>query len=214
MEITPEIQALLDAQKEELSAAFEQSVAGLKKNNSDLLDEKKEAQRIKDEAVARAGEEALAKAKLEGDVKTVTASYDEKVLAMQAEIDGMKQQNIAAAKSQVASDFMVNIGATGTQLGQDAMKSEYLKRIDIRGGEVKVLDPQGNLTALSIEDLNKEFSNNSRYAENIKGTQAAGGGADGGKITNGVRKSLNEMTADEEIAFAKTNPVEYQQMLN
>jgi len=192
MDITPEIQALLDAQEAKLTATFEESITGLKKNNSDLLDEKKDAQRIKDEAVARAGEEALSAAKAKGDIESVTASYDEKVLGLQAEINSMKETNLTATKSQLASDFMSNIGATGSQLGQDAMKSEYLKRIDIREGKTVVLDPQGNLTALSLDDLNTEFSANSRYAENIKGTQATGGGANGSKITGGAGESRSK----------------------
>lgn len=214
LEITPEIQALLDAQKTELTATFEESITGLKKNNSDLLDEKKEAQRIKDEAVAKAGEEALNAAKAKGDIESVTTSYDEKVLSLQSVIDGMKEKEKQLTKSQLASDFMTTIGATGPQLGQDAMKNEYLSRIDIRDGKQVVLDPQGNLTALTIEDLNKEFSNNSRYDDFIAGTQAIGGGAGGSKFAGGARKSLSEMTATEEAQFANENPELYRQMLN
>lgn len=193
VEITPEIQALLDAQKQELTAAFEQEVAGLRKNKDELLEEKKEAQRVKDEAIAKASAEALAKAQAEGDIKTVTASYDEKVLSLQAEIDDMKAENIKATKSQLASDFMTRVGATGPQLGQDAMKSEYLARIDIREGKQVVLDPQGNLTALTLEDLDKEFEANSRYADYIKGTQAAGGGANGSKSSGGAAQSKTNL---------------------
>lgn len=187
VEITPEIQALLDAQKQDLETGFEAKVKGLKDNVATMLDEKAEWKRVKDAAIEQAKKDALDKAKAEGDIKTVSASYDEKVLALQAEIDGMKTENINATKSQLASDFMVRIGATGPQLGQDAMKSEYLARVDIREGKQVVLDPQGNLTALTLEDLDKEFEANSRYAEYIKGTQAAGGGANGSKSAGGAR---------------------------
>jgi hypothetical protein len=214
MEITEEFQAVLDAQAKKINEERDALEEGLKKNNTELLDEKAEWKRIKDAAVEQAGKDALDKAKAEGDIKTVSASYDEKLLGLQSVIDGMKETNLKATKSQLASDFMSNIGATGSQLGQDAMKSEYLKRIDIREGKTVVLDPQGNLTALSLDDLNTEFSANSRYAENIKGTQATGGGADGSKFTGGVRKSLKEMTATEEAIFANQNPEQYKQMRN
>lgn len=213
MEITPEIQALLDTQKTELTLIFEESIKGLKKNNTELLDEKKEAQRVSNEAIEQARREALAKAQAEGDIKTVSASYDTKVLELQDIIDGMKHTNIEATKSQLASDFMSAIGAMGPQLGQDAMRSEYLKRIDIRDGKQVVLDPQGNLTALSIEDLNQEFSVNSRYSDFIKGTQAAGGGANGSKSTGGASKSFKEMNEAEKIAFKRDDPVGFQNAL-
>ncbi len=214
MEITPEIQALLDAQKAELKSEFEASIQGLKQNNSDLLDEKKEAQRIKDEAVARAGAEALEAAKAKGDIESVTSSYDEKVLGLEAKIESMEQQNIAGTKSQLASDFMSRIGATGSQLGQDAMKSEYLARIDVRDGKTVVLNPNGELTALSIEDLDNEFLSNSRYDKYLTGSKASGGGANGSKATNGVCKPLSEMTATEEARYANEFPDQYQQLIN
>jgi hypothetical protein len=93
------------------------------------------------------------------------------------------------------------------------MRSEYLKRIDIRDGKQVVLDPQGNLTALSIEDLNQEFSVNSRYSDFIKGTQAAGGGANGSKSTGGASKSFKEMNEAEKIAFKRDDPVGFQNAL-
>ena len=137
----------------------------------------------------------LEAAKAKGDIESVTSSYDEKVLSLQAEIDSMKEANVLAKKSQLASDFMMRIGATGSQLGQDAMKSEYLNRIDYRDGKEVVLDPQGNLTALTIADLDKEFEANSRYAENIKGTQARGNGANGSNGVSGAK--VTEKTAVE-----------------
>ena len=47
MEISEEVQALLDAQKAELAKEFEDSVAGLKQSQQDLLAEKKAAQEEK-----------------------------------------------------------------------------------------------------------------------------------------------------------------------
>jgi hypothetical protein len=65
---------------------------------------------------------------------------------------------------------------------------------------------------LSIEDLNQEFSVNSRYSDFIKGTQAAGGGANGSRSTGGASKSLKDMTATEEAQFANEFPEQYKQL--
>jgi hypothetical protein len=211
VEITPEIQALLDAQKAELQTTFDESIVGLKQNNHDLLNEKKEAQRIKDEAVAKAGTEALAAAKAKGDIESVTNSYDEKVMSLQAIIDGLNGANLTAKKSQLASDFLTKYG-TGSQLALDAMSNEYQARIDIRDGRAVVLDPEGNLTALTVEDLNKEFTANSRYADNIKVGGSIGGGATGNKGSGGA-VSLKDMTATQEAKFANEHPELYKQMI-
>lgn len=189
MEITPEIQALLDAQKTELQAKFDESVLGLKQNNTALLDEKKEAQRVKDEAVKAAVADQLAAAQLKGDMATVTASYDEIVLGLKSEIDVMKQSNVNAAKESAANKFTLNF-FEGDELQLDAIKREYKSRTDCRDGKLVVLDPNGNLTALTVDDLNKEFCASSRYANCIKATQATGGGATGNKGGGAAHKEV------------------------
>ena len=207
MEITPEVQALLDAQKETLTAEFDKNVAGLKQNVEDWRLEKEQAKSKAEAAAQHAANEALETAKAKGDIVSVTESYDEKVLSLQAQIESMNADNLAKSKSQLASDFLLKHG-TGDQLGLDAMKREYEARLDIRDGKQVVLDPEGNLTALSVEDLNKEFIANSRYDNHIKGTQAAGGGANGSKgVANGVSDShkVNDKTASYLNMMKPTN---------
>lgn len=214
MEITAEVQALLDAQKAELQEAHKADIKGLKDNVDTMLTEKAEWKRVKDAAIEKAAKEALDKAKAEDDTKAVTASYDEIIMGLREENNSMKEANKVALKSQVASDFMIAVGATGAQLGQDAMKGEYLQRIDIRDGKTVVLDAQGNLTALSIEDLDKEFSSNARYSEYIKGTGAIGGGATGNKSGGAAHKKPKEMTASERLAFKESDPIGFKRAFN
>lgn len=211
MDITPEIQALLDAQKAELQKSFDESVAGLKANRDELLEEKRQVQAAKDAAQAKADAEALESAKANKDIETLSASYEEKLSALKSQLDTMNADNLAKTKSQIASDFLTQYG-TGSQLALDAMKREYEQRIDVRDGKTVVLDAGGNLTALSVEDLNKEFISNSRYAENIKGTQATGGGANGNKGSGGA-VDLSKMSKTEVTKFANANPDLYKQMI-
>ena len=214
VEITPEIQALLDEQKATLAAEFEESVKGLKANQAALLEEKQERQRAIDEAKAQAEKEALEKAAANKDVETLTASYEEKLKLKQEELDKILLDNKSKTKSQLASDFLTEYGV-GSQLALDAMKSEYQQRIDIRDGKTVVLDPEGNLTALTIDDLNKEFLTNSRYADNIKGSNAAGGGANGNKGNGGgATKKPHEMNEAERAEFKKRDPVGFKQAFN
>ena len=54
MEITPEIQELLDKQKSELTAQFEEDTKGLKQSQQALLSEKKAEQEKRELAAAEA----------------------------------------------------------------------------------------------------------------------------------------------------------------
>lgn len=211
MEITPEIQALLDAQKAEINAKRDELESGLVISRDALKAEKVEAQRVKDEAVKAAIASALEEAKAKGDVASISSSYDEKVLGLQAKIDAMEQSTVNSAKESASNKFTVNF-FEGSEFQLDAIQREYKQRIDYRDGKMVVLDPNGNLTALTIDDLNKEFCSSSRYEACIKGTQATGGGATGNK-GGGAAISLKNMTATEEAIFANQNPELYKQLL-
>jgi hypothetical protein len=104
-------------------------------------------------------------------------------------INGMKEKDVKASKSQVASDFMKTLGVFGSEIALEQIERDVLARIDNRDGDTVVLDAKGNLTGNTLDDLLKEFSASSRYAENIKGTQARGNGADGSKGVSGAKVS-------------------------
>ena len=211
MEITPEIQALLDAQKTELTAAHDEDVKGIKQNRDDLLEEKRIIGAEKQAALDLAEEQRLAKAKAEGDTDTLSKSYEEKNLSLQAQIDSMNAEKVSNKLGKLADAF-VNEYALDNQFIKQSMAAEYKKRIDYREGKVVVLDPNGSLTANTIEDLNKEFVNASLYQDHLKGTGATGGGATGNK-GGGAAVSLKNMTATEEAIFANHNPELYKQLL-
>jgi len=211
MEITPEVQELLDKQKAELTAAFNAETDGLVKAKNDLLAEKKLAQEAEAAAKTIAENEALDKAKANKDVDTLTLSYEEKLQGLTAQLNELNTKNLNAAKSQLANDF-VNEHVVNDAFSRQAMAEAYKGRIDIRDGKTVVLDPQGNLTALSVEDLNKEFISASIYGNHIVGTKATGGGAEGNK-GGGRAVSLKDMTATQEAAFANANPEAYKQLI-
>lgn len=78
----------------------------------------------------------------------------------------------------------------------------------------KVLDLEGSPSALSVEELQKEFLSNQKFSSIIVASKASGGGANGGrKGGGGATKKLSEMSATEEAQFANQNPEQYKQML-
>ena len=161
LEITPEIQALLDAQKSELAAKFEQDTEGLLKAKNELLAEKKAA---KDEAEAA----RLAKAAKDKDVTTLSESYEQKLQAEREAIAAMKAENsklmngIKQAEIGKISSAFVDSNVVDDPFIREAMNKEYSRRVDIREGKTVVLDPEGNLTALTLADLNSEFKTASK----------------------------------------------------
>jgi hypothetical protein len=203
VEISPEIQELLDKQKEELSAKFEADTEGLKKSQQALLSEKKAAQEEKERIAAEAEKARLDKAAKDKDVETLSQSYQEKLEQLRKEnerlTNGIKQGKI----TELASGF-VNANVVDDAFSRQAMQDVYAKRLDIREGKPVVLDAQGNLTALSVEDLNREIMSSSIYANHIKSGEATGGGAAGGRSNGGgaVVANINGSLSEKAGALA------------
>ena len=214
MEITPEIQELLDNQATELKAGFETEVAGLKKNVADWSKEKDDAKKLAETNAEIARLAKLDKDEASNDTKSLRLSMQEIIDGKDAIIDGMNEVNTKNSLSQVASDFMKSLNVFGSDIALEQIERDVLARIDIRDGETVVLDAKGGLTGNTLDDLLKEFSASSRYADNIKGTQARGNGADGSKVTSGARKSFKEMNESEKIAFKRTDPEGFKKALN
>lgn len=205
MEITPEIQALLDTQASELNAKFETDTAGLKKSQQDLLAEKSARQEALAASEAEAEAARLEKARATKDIDTLTESYEARLKEVQDEnaslLTGIKQGKV----KDIAASF-VNTNIVDDEFSRQAMTAEYAKRIDIREGKPVVLDVLGNLTSLSVEDLNKEILSSSIYAGHIKSTNANGGGANGSRAKDagraGAKPNLNGSTSEKASALS------------
>lgn len=208
IQITPELQAVLDEQAATLTATltakFEADTAGLKESQQSLLAEKKAIKEKNDVAAVEAEALRLAKATSEKDVDTLTASWNQKLEGLQSENDGLRNGIKQGKINELASGF-VNANVVDDPFSRQAMQSAYSKRLDIREGEVKVLDAGGNLTALSVEDLNAEIMGSSIYANHIKSGDATGGGATGSRSNGGgaanVKPNLNGTTTEKAAAL-------------
>jgi hypothetical protein len=208
MEITPEIQALLDAQKATLDAEYTEKESGLRKNRDALLEEKRLIAEEKEAIASKIkldAEQALqAKAASDGDTQalleqikankeTTKAEKD----ALVAEIESMKRERVDYRLSKLADAFVGEF-AKDDKFIKSCIARDYMKRIDERDGKTVVLDSNGNLTANTIEDLNKEFIGADLYKEYIKGTMATGGGATGNKgggAAGDARKHITNTTS-------------------
>lgn len=171
---------------------------GLRKKVDELLAEKKAEQQKRKEAEEQA---ALEHARKKGDIDALEKSWGEKFTARETELLNEKQ-------SLEAQVYKLTVGSKATELaaklavpGSDSVLLPHISnrlQVETVDGEIKirVLDLQGKPSALSIEDLEKEFRTNEAFKPLIRASNASGSGASGGQ-GGGATKKPSEMTTAE-----------------
>lgn len=210
-----------DEVKKVILAKHEESLSGyVEKDRFDALEAKKEELQTETKNAkkkAREESEAAEAAKLEaakksGDTDSLNSSWQEKYDVLADELNTFKRQTVSAKKKDIATDF-VNQNVVADAFSREAMTAEYAKRIDVRDGKTVVLDVEGNLTALSVGDLNKEFLASSKYHAHLVSTNASGGGAAGGNKGNGGAVDLGKMSKTELSQYANDHPDQFETWL-
>lgn len=112
---------------------------------------------------------------------------------------------IEAEAAKLASMFTVP--KVGGRLVKERLSVEFGED----GPKVRVLDAAGSPSAMSLEDLRKEFVDNKEYAPLIVATRGSGGGAagSGGGSGSGAGKTFKEMDAIERTELHRTNPTRF-----
>lgn len=185
-----------------------EDLEGLKRQNQTLLDEAKAAkQRARDAEQAQQQREQEA-AKARGDFEQLFTSSEQALAAERAKLAeltaNIERRDLTSAASKVS-------GSIADGENADILAEFVQRRLKIVDGQVKVTDAAGNLTIASLEDLAKEFQQAPRYASLVRGTQANGGGAAGGK-GGGATKTWDQMTGMERVELRRTNPAEHARM--
>ena len=185
-----------------------EDLEGLKRQNQTLLDEAKEAKRLKREADEKLEREKLDAAKAKGDFEQLYASSEQALAAERTRLaeltQSIERRDLTSAASKVSNSIADGENAE--------ILAEFVgRRLKIVEGQVKVTDASGNLTIATLEDLAKEFQQAPRYASLVRGTQANGGGAAGGK-GGGATKTWDQMTGMERVELRRTNPAEHARM--
>lgn len=213
----------------DLDGIEEGDVAGLKTQIETLLAEKKDiskqlkeikdAQAASDEAKRKAEEEAARKAgdvdalekswqqKHDKAVADLKAAHAEEKASLEADLDRLLRQNVA---QQMAREIAVQ--------GSEALLVPHI--LDRLGVEVVdgkrttvVLDAAKKRSALTVEELQKEFVGNPAFKPVIAGSKASGGGAGGGQQDGGgAAKKFSEMTEAERVKLFREKPEEYRKL--
>ncbi|MGV5004834.1 hypothetical protein ACVCFZ_05160 [Acinetobacter variabilis] len=183
---------------------------GLRKKVDELLAEKKAEQQKRKEAEEQARKEAEENARKNGNIEALEKSWGEKFTARETELLNEKK----ALEAQV---YKLTVGSKATELaaklavpGSDSVLLPHISnrlQVETVDGEIKirVLDLQGKPSALSIEDLEKEFRANEAFKPLIRASNASGSGASGGQ-GGGATKKPSEMNQTERAAWQKDDP--------
>lgn len=183
---------------------------GLRKKVDELLAEKKAEQQKRKEAEEQARREAEENARKKGDIDALEKSWGEKFTARETEL-------LSEKKALEAQVYKLTVGSKATELaaklavpGSDSVLLPHISnrlQVETVDGEIKirVLDLQGKPSALSIEDLEKEFRANEAFKPLIRASSASGSGASGGQ-GGGATKKPSEMNQTERAAWQKDDP--------
>lgn len=192
--------AIDPAQFAELQAEIER----LRKHNETILGEKKQAT----EAARKAAEEA---AKKSGDIEALEKSWAEREAQKLAERETelqkrdewLRDMTVNATASRLAADMAVQ--------GSSMVLERHLRdrlSMEIRDGKptTVVLDADGRPSALSVDDLRKEFMANAAFAPLIAETRASGAGGVGqGRAGSQNSQDTSKWSSEQKSLYIREN---------
>ena len=166
----------------------ESEVTGLKNKNSELLGKLKEQQTLAETLTAQqaqAAEESVPK-----EYKEYVQSLEKTTETLRSELnDFKKQQELAKVRERAVK---LAAGLTKDPRKGDLLQKEAMARLTLVEGEVKVLDDHGQVSAMTMEELEGSIRHNLDFL--VDGSQAQGGGA---VRSEGEAQKPNEMSGDE-----------------
>lgn len=191
-------------------------VGGLKKKVDELLNEKKTAAQKAKEAEAAAEAAKLEAAKKSGDIEAINKSWEQKLInetgTLKGDVDKYKKMIYENTVGAEAAKLAAKIALPGSaDVLIPHIKSRLKADIDGDSPKLMVLDLQGNNSAFSLDDLEKEFRADTRFAPIVRGTD--GGGADyrpgdgkgGSKQIS--RKEFEALPGDKRMELIKSGVV-------
>lgn len=116
----------------------------------------------------------------------------------------------------VATSLAVELAGDNAELLTPHLAKRLRAEIVDGKAVTRVLDENGEVSALTPAELKKEILSSDKFAALVIGSKASGGGAAGarkGAGGSGTKKKLSEMSATEEAQFANANPAEYQKLV-
>jgi hypothetical protein len=193
-------------------AVGEDEVKGLKQNNEDLKKEKLRAKEAKDLAEAerlRVEREAQeAEARKNGNLEAIENSWKEKLAIRENELTeklrSYEQRNYELTVGRQAQELA---GELAKPNAQRLLAKEIKERLTLdENDNIRVLDLQGKLSALTIDELKAQLRADPTYQDIIVINNASGGGATGGGLGGGAGKNGKSMTMQQRADWLVSDP--------
>lgn len=149
----------------------------------------------------------------------VEQAWKKKLADREKELLGQIEATQKALRNQmedsVASGLAAELAGDNAELLLPHLKGRLRAEIVDGKAVTKILDPEGNVSALTMDELKKEVLSSPKFSAVVIASKGSGGGAGGARKGAGgtQKKKLSEMTATEEALFARENPQEYQKMI-
>jgi hypothetical protein len=149
-----------------------------------------------------------------GDIATLEKSWKEKHEQLKTEFESKLSAKDKYIKDSLLKGTTAQLAAALAGENSILLVPHIKERLTVDfSGEapvLRVLDKDGNASALSLEDLKKEFVENKQFASIIIGSKATGGAGSGrsgnGGSSGAGDKKFNELTEAERIEWYKRDP--------
>lgn len=151
-----------------------------------------------------------------GDVEKLEGSWKEKLTKLQTEMTGQ----LDAAYGTLQRLLVDNVAQSVAQKISNApdlilphVKARLKAEKTNDGYVTRVLDAEGKATALTVEELQKELTQDKRFAPIIIGSKASGGGASGGSGSGSASGSGAPPAVDPKFDWGKATPKQIAEQL-
>jgi hypothetical protein len=174
-------------------------------------DEKDRADKLQKQLEAIEGDDARKKGDIAGLERSWEKKRDDAVAAVQAKLDGAKAFIEKMLVKDKAELLATKLGGKDnaeilTPHIEKRLKAEYAEGADPK---TRVLDAAGGISALTLDDLEKEFVANPKFKSIIVVSNASGGasgdkGTGNSAVPNG--KKFADLSETERIEWSKSDP--------
>jgi len=157
-----------------------------------------------------------------GDVKALETSWQKKYTDREKEltgvIDGFKQEITKSLVKQAIGQ--ISSAVTAKPEDAELLEPHIAGRFDVvfdseNKAQLKIKDKEGKLSALSLEDLQKEILADPKFGKIVVASKASGSGAGGGRNNSGggAAKKLSDMSEPERVQLHRDNPAEFKRLV-
>jgi len=149
------------------------------------------------------------------DVDALERSYKEKLEKSEKEYTGRINDAEGSLRSMLVDNVASKIAneiSTVPDLMSGAISARLTTEIVDGKATTRVLDRDGKPSALTVDELKKEFVANEKFSSIIVGSNASGSGAIGSGNGSGASKKFSDMSEADRVSLYKDSPDDYRKL--